>query len=141
MRMEDDWTETALLVADGGGDLEEAAYSDWEPVRFVAAGRADLPDEQVRTLASDPSPSVRAAVAARPDLEPDLIDQLAVDVEPVVLRALAARTDLPEDARARLSRSTDAKVRRALGDTRAADLLDSMPAPPLQTTRRRLFGR
>ena len=109
MRTEDDWTETALLVADGGGDLEEAAYSDWEPVRFAAAGRADLPDEQVRTLASDPSPS--------------------------------ARPNLPGDARARLSRSLDAGVLRALGETRAADLLESMPAPPLRTARRRLFGR
>lgn len=141
MRTEDNWTETALLVADGGGDLEEAAYSDWEPVRFAAAGRADLPDEQVRTLASDPSPSVRAAVAARPDLDPDLLDQLAVDEEPCVLRALAARPNLPGDARARLSRSLDAGVLRALDETRAADLLESMPAPPLRTARRRLFGR
>lgn len=140
MRMEDDWTEEALLLADGGGDPEEAAYSDWEPVRFAAAGRPDLPDEQVRTLASDPSPSVRAAVAARPELDPDLVDQLSVDAEPCVLRVLAGRSDLPEDARARLSRSTDAGVRRALGDTRAADLLDSMPAPPLKTARRRAFG-
>lgn len=141
MRTEDDWTETALLVADGGGDPEEAAYSDWEPVRFVAARRTDLPDEQVRMLASDPSPSVRAAVAARPDLDPDLLDQLAVDAEPCVLRVLAARPDLPEDARTRLSRSTNADVLRALGETRAADLLDSMPAPPLRPVRRRLFGR
>ena len=132
--------ETALLVADGGGDPEEAAYSDWEPVRFAAAGRADLPDEQVRTLASDPSASVRAAVAARPGLDPDLVDQLAVDGEPCVLRALAGRSDLPDDARARLSRSTDADVQRALGNMRAAELLESMPAPPLRTARRRVFG-
>lgn len=132
--------ETALLVADGGGDLEDAAYSDWEPVRFAAAGRTDLPDEQVRTLATDPSPSVRAAVAARPGLDPDLVDQLAVDGEPCVLRALAARDDLPDDARARLSRSTDADTQRALGNARAAELLESMPAPPLRTARRRVFG-
>lgn len=132
--------ETALLLADGGGDPEEAAYSDWEPVRFAAAGRPDLPDEQVGMLASDPSSSVRAAIAARPGLDPDLVDQLSVDEDPCVLRTLAGRDDLPEDARARLSRSTDAGVQRALGNMRAAGLLESMPAPPLKMVRRRVFG-
>jgi len=137
---EEDWTRLAVEIMDGGGDLEQAAWSDWEPVRFAAASRPDLPDDLVRALASDPSESVRAAIAARPGLPADLMDQLAGDDRPAVLRALAARDGLDRSVRDVLARIPDAGVQRMLGNTRIADLLDSMPAPPAVASCRRRFA-
>lgn len=107
-----DWFERITALRDGRLSPADAAFDDAEPVRWECARTPGLDARLVRSLARDPSASVRAAVAARPDLS--------------------------DGVRARLRGDMDERVLAALGEWDRALLIQSMPERP-KPARKRWF--
>ena len=125
-----DWFERITALREGRLPAADAAFYDAEPVRWECARTPGLDARLVRSLARDPSASVRAAIAGRPDLDARLVEDLSWDDSPLVRAAVAARPDLDEGIRARLRGDMDERVLAALGEWDRALLIQSMPERP-----------
>ena len=133
-----DWFERITALREGRLSPSDAAFDDAEPVRWECARTPGLDARLVRSLARDPSASVRAAVAARSDLDARLAEDLSWDDSPLVRAAVAARADLSDGVRARLRGDMDERVLAALGEWDRALLIQSMPERP-KPARKRWF--
>lgn len=133
-----DWFERITALREGRLSPSDAAFDDAEPVRWECARTPGLDARLVRSLARDPSASVRAAVAARSDLDARLAEDLSWDDSPLVRAAVAARPDLSDGVRARLRGDMDERVLAALGEWDRALLIQSMPERP-KPARKRWF--
>lgn len=133
-----DWFERITALREGRLSPSDAAFDDAEPVRWECARTPGLDARLVRSLARDPSASVRAAVAARSDLDARLAEDLSWDDSPLVRAAVAGRADLSDGVRARLRGDMDERVLAALGEWDRALLIQSMPERP-KPARKRWF--
>ncbi|OZG50837.1 hypothetical protein BOCO_0023 [Bombiscardovia coagulans] len=123
---ESSWIAVALQVEQGEGNLDDAVYSTWEPIRWVAAGRADLTDKHIHDLINDESIAVRIRIAQRSDLTCEHVEQLSWDTKPSVLAQLAIRHTLSAEQRKRLALTVDEHVLTAIGENEAANLVSRM---------------